>query len=94
LDEYKEVLKSPRVRPHLTWRVINLIRERAEEIKARSTVEISLDTREDPYYVCAEQDTGDFMMTLNPSDFPGAAPQAKAVPPAGLAESEAVQLRN
>jgi hypothetical protein len=49
LDEYKEVLKRPRVRPHLTWRVINLIRERAEEIKARSTVEISLDTKEDPY---------------------------------------------
>jgi hypothetical protein len=30
-DEYKEVLKRLRVRPHLIGRVVNLIRDRAEE---------------------------------------------------------------
>jgi predicted nucleic acid-binding protein len=45
LDEYKEVLKRLRVRPNLIGRVVNLIRERAEEVKGRSSVEISPDPR-------------------------------------------------
>ncbi len=41
LCEYKEVLKRLRVRSHLIGRAVNLIRERAEEVKVRSFVEIS-----------------------------------------------------
>jgi predicted nucleic acid-binding protein len=43
LDEYKEVLKRLGVRRNLMGRVISLIRERAEEIKLRSSIEISPD---------------------------------------------------
>jgi len=41
LDEYKEVLKRMPVRSHLIGTVINLIRERAEEIDVRLTAGIS-----------------------------------------------------
>ena len=70
LDEYKEVLKRLKVRPALIGRIINLIRERAEEVKARSAAEISPDPKDDPFCVCAEQGNSDFIVTLNPSDFP------------------------
>lgn len=70
LDEYKEVLRRLRVRPYLIGRVINLIRERAEEVKVRSTVEISPDPQDDPFCLCAEQGTANFIVTLNPADFP------------------------
>lgn len=41
LDEYKEVLKRLNVRPNLISAVINLLRERVEEIDVHSSVEIS-----------------------------------------------------
>lgn len=55
LDEYEEVLRRLRVRPHLIGRVVNLIRERAEEVRIRSKVEISPDPDDDPFCLCAEQ---------------------------------------
>ena len=48
----------------------NLIRERAEQVKVRSSVEISLDPADDPFCLCSEQETADFIVTLNPKDFP------------------------
>ena len=48
----------------------NLIRERAEQVKVRSSVEISLDPADDPFCLCSEQRTADFIVTLNPKDFP------------------------
>ena len=81
LDEYKEVLKRLRVRPNLIGKVINLIRERAEEVKVRSTVEISPDPEDDPFCLCSEQGNADFIVTLNPKDFPEDRLKAKVVPP-------------
>ena len=81
LDEYKEVLKRLRVRPYLIGKVINLIRERAEEIRTRSTVEISPDPEDDPFCLCSEQGKADFIVTLNPKDFPEDWLKAKIVPP-------------
>jgi predicted nucleic acid-binding protein len=52
-DEYKEVLKRLRVRSNLIGRVVNLIRERAEEVRARSTVGISPDPKDDPFCLCS-----------------------------------------
>jgi len=46
-----------------------LIRERAEEVRARSTVEISSDPKDDPFCLCSEQGKADFIITLNPKDF-------------------------
>jgi predicted nucleic acid-binding protein len=72
LEEYKEVLKRLRVRPNLIGRVINLIRERAEEVKPRSSIRISPDPEDDAFCVCAESGKADFVITLNPKDFPQA----------------------
>jgi predicted nucleic acid-binding protein len=81
LDEYKEVLKRLRVRPNLIGRVVNLIRERAEEVKVRSSMEISPDPKDDPFCLCAERGRANFVVTLNPSDFPEERLPAKVVPP-------------
>lgn len=70
LDEYKEVLKRLRVRPNLIGRVVNLIRERAEQVKVHSSIEISPDPKDDPFCLCAEKGKADFVVTLNPNDFP------------------------
>jgi predicted nucleic acid-binding protein len=84
LDEYKEVLKRLRVRPHLIGKVINLIRERAEEVKARSSIEISPDPKDDPFCLCAVQGKADFIVTLNPVDFPQQLLKAAVVSPARI----------
>jgi uncharacterized protein len=70
LDEYKEILKRLRVRSHLIGRIVNLVRERAEEVKVRYSIEISPDPEDDPFCLCAEQGKADFIVTLNPKDFP------------------------
>ena len=81
LEEYKEVLKRLRVRPNLIGKVINLIRELAEGVKVRSSVEISPDRNDDPFCLCAEKGKADFIVTLNPKDFPEDHLKAKIVPP-------------
>ncbi len=80
-EEYKEVLKRLGVRPNLIGKVVNLIRERAEEVRVRSTVEISPDPKDDPFCLCSEQGNADFIITLNPKDFPEDWLKAKIVPP-------------
>jgi uncharacterized protein len=70
LEEYKEVLKRLRVRSNQIGRVVNLIRERAEEVKVRSSIEISPDPNDDSFCLCAEQGRADFILTLNVADFP------------------------
>lgn len=70
LDEYKEVLKRLRVRPNLIGRVVNLIRERAEEVRVRSSTGISRDPKDDPFCLCPEDGKADSLITLNPQDFP------------------------
>ena len=87
LDEYKEVLKRLRVRPNLIGRVVNLIRERAEEVKVRSSIEISPDPKDDPFCACAEGGKADFIITLNQSDFPQERLEATIVTP-GVFEKE------
>jgi predicted nucleic acid-binding protein len=81
LEEYKEVLKRLRVRPNLIGNVINLIRERAEEIKVLSTVELSPDPKDDPFCLCAEQGKAGYIVTLNPKDFLQLRLKAKVVSP-------------
>lgn len=70
LDEYKEVLGRLRVRPDLIGRIVNLIRERAEHISVRPSPSISPDPGDDPFCLCSEQGRADFIVTLNPKDFP------------------------
>jgi predicted nucleic acid-binding protein len=65
----------------LIGKAINLIRERAETVKVRSSVEISPDPNDDAFCHCAEQGKADFVITLNSSDFPEERLQAKVVRP-------------
>jgi uncharacterized protein len=81
LEEYKEVLKRLRVRPNLIGIVINLIRERADEIKVTSSFELSPDPKDDPFCLCAEQGKADYIVTLNLKDFPQHRLKAKVVSP-------------
>ena len=81
LEEYKEVLKRLQVRPNLIGKVINLIRERAEGVKVHSSAEISPDPDDDPFCLCSEQGKADFIVTLNPKDFPGDRLKASVVSP-------------
>ena len=81
LDEYKEILKRLRVRPNLIGKVINLIRERAEEVKVRASAQISPDPKDDAFCLCAEFGKADFVITLNPEDFPQEDLKSKVVLP-------------
>lgn len=81
LDEYKEVLKRLRVRSNLIGMIINLIRERAEEVNARGAAEISPDPEDDAFCICAEEGKANFIITLNPKDFPQDRLKAKVVSP-------------
>ena len=84
LGEYKEVLKRLGVRPNLIGKVINLIRERAEEVKVRSSAEISPDPKDDVFCLCSESGHADFVVTLNPKDFPEERLKSKIVLPIEL----------
>lgn len=81
LDEYKEVLRRLRVRPNRIGRAVNLIRERAEEIRTRSSPGISPDPEDDPFCRCAEEGKADFIVTLNIKDFPQKRLHAKVMSP-------------
>lgn len=70
LEEYKEVLKRLGVRPSRIGKVINLIRERAEEVKVHASAQISRDPKDDAFCLCAEFGKADFVFTLNSKDFP------------------------
>ncbi len=83
LEEYKEVLKRLHVRPNLIGKVINLIRERAEEVKVHASAQISPDPKDDAFCLCAEQGTADFIVTLNLKDFPQDRLKATVVLPGG-----------
>lgn len=84
LDEYKEVLKRLRVRPNVIGKVINLIREWAEEVKVHAPVQISPDPKDDAFCLCAESGKADFVITLNPRDFPQGHLKSKVVLPSEL----------
>lgn len=81
LEEYKEVLKRLRVRPNLIGKVVNLIRERAEEVKVHASTQISPDPKDDVFCLCAESGKADFVITLNPRDFPQARLNSRVILP-------------
>ena len=82
LEEYKEVAKRLNVRPSVAGRLVNLLREEAEEVTVRKSVEISPDPGDNCFCACAEEGRADCVVTLNPKDFPHAKLTAKVVSPA------------
>jgi predicted nucleic acid-binding protein len=80
LDEYKEVLRRLGVRRGTAGRLVNLLREEAELITP-PVRRISPDPADDPFCACAEEGNADFLVTLNPKDFPQNALVAKVLAP-------------
>jgi predicted nucleic acid-binding protein len=81
LEEYKEVARRKGIRPHVVGRIINLLKEEAEEIFTGSPRRISPDPDDEEFCLCAEIGNADFLVTLNPADFPTSELQAKIVSP-------------
>ena len=86
LDEYKEVLERLGVRPNRIGTLINLVRERAEIVKVHWTPGISPDPGDDVFCHCAECGNADFIVTLNPKDFPADRLRSKIVLPVEFRE--------
>ena len=58
--------------------------QRAEAVKVRYSAEISADPKDDAFCLCAESGNADFIVTLNPKDFPEECLKSKIVPPSEL----------
>jgi predicted nucleic acid-binding protein len=94
LDEYKEVLKRCNVRSTTIGRFINLLREEGNQVAVRKTKSISPDPDDDPICACAEAGKADFIVTLNPKDFPQSKIGAKVIHPSRLTPSLAPSQKN
>ena len=70
LLEYKRVLGRLGVRRPLIGKIVNLLREEAELVPASALPDISPDPGDDPFCACTETGQADFIVTLNPKDFP------------------------
>jgi predicted nucleic acid-binding protein len=68
--EYKMVLARLSVRRSTIGRVINLLSEEGEFIPVSSGESVSPDPGDDPFCLCSQQGEADFLVTLNPRDFP------------------------
>jgi predicted nucleic acid-binding protein len=81
LEEYAAVLAALRVRPSVIGRVIHLLREEAEWVEPRRTVEADPDPGDSPFWTCAESADADFLVTLNRRDFPQTKLRARILGP-------------
>jgi len=70
LLEYKRVLARLGVRRPLIGKIVNLLRDEAELVPASALPNISPGPGDDPFCGCAESGRADFIVTLNPKDFP------------------------
>jgi predicted nucleic acid-binding protein len=82
LDEYRDVLPRVGVRRATVGRVVNLLAEDAELITSARSRGLSPDPGDEPFCACAEDGDADFIVTLNPSDFPQNRLTAKVIAPA------------
>lgn len=81
LDEYKEVLARHKVRRELIGRIINLLREEARLVTVRRIERVSPDPGDDHFCACANEGDADFIVTLNPRDFPQERLRAHVIAP-------------
>jgi predicted nucleic acid-binding protein len=58
-----------------------VLRERAEPVNVHASFEISPDPKDDPFCLCSEEGNADFIVTLNPKDFPQERLRAKVISP-------------
>jgi predicted nucleic acid-binding protein len=81
LEEYAAVLVALQVRPSVIGRVVNLLREEAEWIEPRRTVEADPDPGDSAFWTCADAANADFVVTLNRRDFPQSRLKARVMGP-------------
>ena len=70
MAEYKRVLARLGVHRSLIGKIVNLLRDEAELVHSPVFPNISPDPGDDPFCGCAEAGRADFIVTLNPKDFP------------------------
>lgn len=68
--EYKTVLARLNVRRSTIGRIVNLLNEEGKIVPLSYGAGISPDPGDDPFCLCSEQGAADFLVTLNPRDFP------------------------
>lgn len=81
VSEYKRVLARLGVRRSHIGTVINLLRDEAERVAIARIPHISPDPGDDPFCACAETGQADFVVTLNPRDFPQSLLSAHVIKP-------------
>ena len=70
LLEYKRILTRRRVPRSVIGKMVNQLRERAEWVPIFAIPEISPDPGDNIFCACAQYGLADFIVTLNPRDFP------------------------
>lgn len=93
LSEYKAVLARLGVRRNVIGALINRLREEAEIVDVRRTAQLSPDPGDDLFCNCAEEGRADFIVTLNPRDFPQKHLAAKVIVPGDAIPTTAAQRR-
>lgn len=81
VDEYRDVLRRLGVRRATVGRVLNFLAEHAEHITGGRARSLSPDPGDEPFCVCAEHGSAEFIVTLNPSDFPQDRLTARVIAP-------------
>jgi predicted nucleic acid-binding protein len=84
LEEYKSILRLRGVRGHLIGKIINTLRKKGEHVKTGPSLSLSPDPDDNHVCDCAEYGRADFLVTLNPKDFPQAGLSAKVLAPEDL----------
>ena len=79
LSEYVEVLERLHVRSART--IVALIREQGRLVRILKKIPDLPDRDDAPFCECAESADADFLVTLNPSDFPQSRLKAKVIAP-------------
>ena len=83
LEEYREVLARLGVRRPLIGKIVNTLRAKGEHVRPGPTLNLSPDPDDNHICDCAEYGDADFLVTLNPKDFPQASLRAKVIAPGG-----------
>ena len=93
LEEYKEVAKRLNVRPNVAGRLINMLRQEADEVAVAGIIEISPDPGDNCFCECAQEGRAAFLVTLNPKDFPQSKLSARVTSPTELLKKLRPRLR-
>src|SRR5882724_2670047 len=73
--------RATRYGAKLIGRIINRLREEASLVPVKRTERVSPDPADDPFCACAKEGVADFMVTLNPRDFPQERLKARVIAP-------------